>query len=776
MDTDEEGNTGLSLSRIKAMGESLSMPKEKLVFLAAREYARVGYYLVPIVPDGKKLPPARMGVSYSHATRNLKTIDSWFHPIDGKFRGYNLGIACGREGGVFAVDVDVHGDLDGFKNLEELQILNGDLPTGPVQLTPHSGKHFLFKWQENATCTTNKIAPAIDTRGGTRDDCKGHIVVWPSTVDGKRYRWESGGELPDIPPWMIKKLGVAWNSNKFAGGAGRGNENVEEDDYERVLSIDQIERMLSFIDINSIDYDIWLHIGMAIKSQYHDNVGLGLWEQWSKHGSRHKDGECGTRWRGFSDAGTIRAGTLFYHAREGGWEVDENLGESSGNKYDELVMKMNKEYGVVAIGGKIRIIRERPGMISVMADYDLLDKDSFRLLLQNEIMFVPNAKGDLKPISVADIWLGHELRRTYPNGMGLFPEIPTPDGCFNTWSGFSVMPREGNCKLFLSHVKNIVCSGNKEHYEWVMDWLADLIQFPDDPKGCAVVMRGGEGSGKGTFGNTIGSLFGPHYKHLIDDTHLTGNFNAHMLDALVVFADEITWGGNKKNAGKLLGMITEKYLIGERKGVDALMYQNMAHLIVSSNSEWLIPASADSRRWFVLDVSSTKANDVGHFTAIDHELNNGGKEALLYELQNRKITRNLRLAPVTEALQEQRILSSQHNGVLNWWIRCVESETINTPDESEADMNAEARWPGKVDKVALYDEYCGYCRTSNMRTLTFNLFSKGARNDLGITTSRIVTPAGRKRVFDIPVLVEARRIVNAKHNNIIKEDDDEVED
>ena len=184
---------------------------------------------------------------------------------------------------------------------------------------------------------------------------------------------------------------------------------------------------------------------------------------------------------------------------------------------------------------------------------------------------------------------------------------------FNTWNGFSVEPIKGDCSLLLQHIRDVICCGDDALYEWVMDWSADCVQFPGDIKGTAIVMRGKEGTGKGTFANTLGRLFGPHYVHLIDHNHLMGNFNAHLIEAIVVFADEITWGGNVKNQGKLKGLVTEQQLTGERKGIDAIQYRNFAHVIIASNAEWVIPAGANSRRWLVLDVDDGRANDRAYF-------------------------------------------------------------------------------------------------------------------------------------------------------------------
>ena len=762
-------DTGLRLGKLKEIAKNPDYKWQ--VYLAALEYIKSGYYLVPLVKNDKRLPRKEFNVNYGNASKNKKVIDKWFNPDSGKFAGWNVGIACGRDGGVFAIDVDMHGTVNGFKNLERLVEENQSLPHGPLQETPNGGKHYLFRWQENAACTTNKIAPGIDTRGGESNVCKGHIVVWPSHVNGKTYEWVIGGELPDVPSWVMERMGVMWKPTKY----GRGNENVGSDDYEQIIPVKQISDMLAHVAIDEIDYDAWLKVGMAIKSQYPDDEGLEIWDDWSKTGIRYKTDECRIRWAGFSLEGSVRAGTLFYYAKEGGWQVDPlDKDVVSGNKYDELVARMNEEFAIVSVGGKIRILREKEPEHSTMMHYDLLDKDSFRTLLQNETMIMVDNNGKAKNVSVADIWLGHEFRRTYPNGMGLYPS-KAPNGYYNTWNGFSVVPRPGDCTLFCDHVKDIICGGSIDLYEWVMDWLADLIQNPDDPKGCAIVMRGGEGIGKGTFANAIGELFGPHYRHLIDDSHLTSNFNAHLLDAIIVFADEITWGGNKKTSGKLKGMVTERSLVGERKGVDAILYRNMIHMIVASNSEWVIPAGADSRRWLVLDVAGDRANDVSYFNSIRDELDNGGKEALIFILNERKITNNLRHAPETEALREQRILNSQQDTVLNWWVRCLMAEFIETPDEKEFEPGQDevTHWPEMVNKVSLYDEYEAWCLKRNQRPVSMNVFIGNIKKTAGMTDSRPEIGGKRKRVLKILPLDKSKEWVESKYNGILQENEND---
>lgn len=754
----------ISSQRMKEIEEKANNQEWK-VFLAAMEYAKQGFYVIPIRKNGKFLPPKDYHVNYGSASKNPQVVEGWFHPMEGKFAGWNIGIATGREGGVFAVDVDRHGSDDGVNNWNEI-VSSNEIETGPWQTTPNGGMHYLYQWTENAISSTGKIAPGIDTRGGTEAACKGHIVVWPSVIDGKEYQWAEGGEIPPIPKYVIEKMGLAWKPK----GPGRGNESMSTDDEEQQIPVDQLKRMLSKIDPEDVTYDEWLRVGQAINSQYPGKDGLEIWDDWSAKGSRYEKGECHIRWEGFDPSGPVRVGSLFFYAKEAGWEPQKGDVKKS-NPIDEVVEKINKQHAIVVVGGKVRVLREKSYVEDpVLGNYELLGVNDFQSLLQNEVVFIEDNNGNQKPVQVARIWLAHEGRRTYPNGMGLFPDDNAPPGFYNTWTGFAFQPIKGNCSLLLNHIREVICNDSERDYEWLLDWCADAVQNPSDPKGTAVVMRGEEGAGKGTLANTMGRMFGPHYRHLIDDSHLLSNFNAHMIDALFVFADEITWGGNKKTAGKLKGMVTEKYLVGERKGVDAVGYRNMSRIMIASNGEWVVPAGVNSRRWFILDVNASKTKNRQHFDDLNKELSGGGINAFLYFLLNRKITSDLRVAPVTAALKEQRVRTSISDSILQWWIRSVMNEKLAVAEAEINDPSQITDWPEVVLKQDIYEEYERWAMERHINPEQIAVFYS-RMYDFGLERGRKTIRGVKKQVYVVPKHKKAVEILAEKFNIDVNEDD-----
>ena len=72
-----------------------------------------------------------------------------------------------------------------------------------------------------------------------------------------------------------------------------------------------------------------------------------------------------------------------------------------------------------------------------------------------------------------------------------------------------------------------------------------------------MVLRGGRGTGKGVVARAIGRLFGQHFVHVSHARHLTGNFNAHLAECVLLFVDEAFWAGDKQGEAQLKRMITE---------------------------------------------------------------------------------------------------------------------------------------------------------------------------------------------------------------------------
>ena len=81
----------------------------------------------------------------------------------------------------------------------------------------------------------------------------------------------------------------------------------------------------------------------------------------------------------------------------------------------------------------------------------------------------------------------------------------------------------------------------------------------------------------------------------------------------------------------LKGLTTERPQMITKKGLDSIMTVNCVKLAISSNSDWVVPASHDERRYAVNDIHSRYARGAApedvrkeYFGAIVRELREGG--------------------------------------------------------------------------------------------------------------------------------------------------------
>jgi len=380
---------------------------------------------------------------------------------------------------------------------------------------------------------------------------------------------------------------------------------------------------------------------------------------------------------------------------------------------DPILAEMNAQFAVIgSIGGKCRIIEE-------VEDHALgrtrLVKQTFEDFANRWKHKKVEMMGKDGPIYVpmGKWWTEHAERRQY-DSIVFLPKRDPPN-VYNLWRGFAVEPRPGSCDLYLAHLRDVVCGGNLEHYEYLLDWMAWAVQEPGKAGEVAVVLRGDQGTGKGLTIKVFGHLFGRHFLQISDSKHLTGNFNVHLRDAVVVFADEAFYAGDKKHESILKTLVTEPTIMIEGKGVDAEVAPNCIHLMMASNSNWVVPAGKHERRYFVLDVKPTHRQDTAYFGAMIKQMNEGGYNALLLMLQTRPVSRQrIQVAPKTTALSHQQDFTLSYEE--SWWFEKLQLGEL-FPGQG---------WPREVVKDDLYKDWLTHAKNLNVyRRLTetaWNLF------------------------------------------------------
>ncbi len=476
------------------------------------------------------------------------------------------------------------------------------------------------------------------------------------------------------------------------------------------------------------DRDNWITIGAAI---HHETGGINegwlIFDQWSQRSKKYV-GRKDTidRWESFSKdkgikdgEGCSTRGTIIHILKEAGvWEQAKKEGTAAREKTDTqknervnnkktagIIEQMNKRHAVIKIGSKCRIMDESTSLDGGV-NLGFLSVPDFHVLYSNR--FAADPKDPKKKKSISKIWINDPCRREL-KGIVFEPGEENVEGYYNMWKGLSIKPKRGSWNIFKDHIYNVIAGGNKEIGEWIVAWIARMVQDPGGRRpGTCIVLRGGQGTGKGVFVNTIGELFGDHYLPVSHASQIAGRFNSHLTNKLFVFIDEGFWAGDKKAEGVLKSIITEPYLAIEQKGVDIIRIKNNINLVMASNSDWVVPANLQERRFCVLDVGDNKQGDKQYFKDLmDQMYQGGGLQAMLYDLLKMDISGiDLSVFEQTKGLYEQKI-HSMTTEMQYWHERLQDGEILSYIDDENDFSNyvGETVLWGEVKSKEQYQDY-----------------------------------------------------------------------
>ena len=470
---------------------------------------------------------------------------------------------------------------------------------------------------------------------------------------GQHYEFFFGdGDLFD--PSALPEMAVEQKPSKpQAVSAASRPANVTKAECERIRS--------ALAAFPSDDRDQWIKIGMALKQQVGGEVALELWNQWSAKSTKYDSDDCERTWNSFAEdfsGAGVTLGTIFHHAKEHGWKDDVETMPAE-------VKAINDTHFMALSGGRSIVFKEEYNSElarNVLTTYAFSEFKNFHA---NKLVAVPQANGT-KNMSAVDLWHRHPARRSFEQVVFL-PGKTAPPGTYNTWRGFPYKSMRGDWGLMEQHIRENICNSDAASTEYLLNWMAFALQFPDRLPEVAVVLKGQRGTGKGKLISTFMKLFGEHARQITNSRHLTGNFNAHLRDCVLLFVDEALWAGDKAGENILKALITEQYLQVERKYQDVITALNRLHIMMASNNDWVIPAGDKERRFFVLEVSSARLQNHAYFKAIDDQMDQGGLRAMMFDLMNRDLSSfNVRDFVHTEALDEQVIRTMQPD--MMWWI------------------------------------------------------------------------------------------------------------
>lgn len=159
--------------------------------------------------------------------------------------------------------------------------------------------------------------------------------------------------------------------------------------------------------------------------------------------------------------------------------------------------------------------------------------------------------------------------------------------------------RRFDLQTFLRHIRNILCGGKQELYDFVIRWFAHVVQRPGIITGSCLIFIGSEGCGKNIVVDTIGHILGPSNYLPCACAGDLGTFNSLLCGKTLVLFDEVDkFTPNEESRLRML--VTQPTIRCEEKHLKALVVDNVANVVCHTNvldKNILGTVSSQARRW-----------------------------------------------------------------------------------------------------------------------------------------------------------------------------------
>ncbi|MBO9477235.1 hypothetical protein J7382_06790 [Shimia sp. R11_0] len=218
--------------------------------------------------------------------------------------------------------------------------------------------------------------------------------------------------------------------------------------------------------------------------------------------------------------------------------------------------------------------------------------------------------------SAARSWVQSDKSRRYVSQELRFEttqrEITVATGkVLNLFQGWSIAPIEGDWSNIRYLAHDILCSGFEQASEYLLNYVAHMVQRPQQLPGTAVILQSEEqGTGKSTFLSLLRQMLGARYCSVTSDANtLVGQFNVSAMNKVLLHFEEAIAPNDRGAESRIKALITNETLTYNAKGIAAIEARNFARVFLTSNARQVAHLSRFDRRWFVLNVSARHAND-----------------------------------------------------------------------------------------------------------------------------------------------------------------------
>lgn len=241
-------------------------------------------------------------------------------------------------------------------------------------------------------------------------------------------------------------------------------------------------------------------------------------------------------------------------------------------------------------------------------------------------------------INAFDLWFNHCARRTvlattfdpHPED---HPDYPPHNSTVNLWQGFryshddvrnlyseAIDEDEGSARwranLMLEHVRDVLCGGDVECFNYVVYQAAMLLQRPWEVFISIPIFNGPEGVGKSMWIEALGEIVG-RWQFLATSTlnDVLGNFTERLDGVILLYLNEAYNPNDPQSEANFKNLITSHDFRLNRKFRPCETRKRYFHVMADSNLHSVVQADKGARRWQLI-ATSTKVPPPAYFSLL----------------------------------------------------------------------------------------------------------------------------------------------------------------
>ena len=232
-----------------------------------------------------------------------------------------------------------------------------------------------------------------------------------------------------------------------------------------------------------------------------------------------------------------------------------------------------------------------------------------------------------------------------------------------------------NAPIYIFSLMSHLVNYDIERLPVFINWLAYFVQTLQKPQ-IAILFKGRQGAGKGTFFNIMSKIYGESYCKQINGDSLQSNYLGSFIEnTLLINFDEVSHKtiGKKSFMSFLKALITNNEVTAEKKGINmSNATKANAQVVLFSNEENPIEIEENDRRFTVFTTSGnlqeTNFFGLGSFDLLEEKINEEIEDFAMYLKAYAVDTINAN--STFETIEKSLMVNSTANN-LQWLVQAI---------------------------------------------------------------------------------------------------------